>query len=169
MFETTPPQQQPDGIDLTELADPVAQVVAAELASSFIRLCMCRTEPVVERLARLEAVLGKPGVIGLEKRLMAQRLYRDIDRQVFDLVRRCVPLAHAEAAWSRIENLLREQFADVVGTAASFLISDDRDTAIQMATVATTMAARELRPRVAEILSQAGAPEDADGYPDAET
>ena len=166
MFETTPPQPLPDGFDvsgdlsgdlsgeLADLSDPVAQVIAAELASGFIRLCMCRTEPIVARLARFEAVLDKPGVIGLEKRLLAHRLYRDIDRQVFDLLRQCIPLPQAETVWSRIEVLLRERFADVVGTAASFLLSDDRDTAIQMATVATTMAAREVRSAVAGIIAE---------------
>ena len=55
---------------------------------------------------------------------------------------------------SRLEDLLREKFAEVVATAASYLLSDDRDTAIQMACVATTMAAREVRSQGADIIGQ---------------
>lgn len=156
MFETTPPQTPagPDDIDLTELEDPVAGVIAAELASCFVQLCMCSTEPVVAKLAGQESMLRKPGGIDLSKRVFAQQLYRRIDADVFHLLRRCVPLAHAEFALSRIEVLLREQFADVVETAASYLLSDDREVAIQMATVATTMAAREVRSQVAGIIGQ---------------
>jgi hypothetical protein len=55
---------------------------------------------------------------------------------------------------ARIEALLRERFADVVDTAASYVLSDDREVAIQMATVATTMAAREVRSGIAEIIGQ---------------
>lgn len=166
MFETTPPQPLPHGTDpadpvdpvdpadLADLADPVAAVVAVELTRRFIRLCMCQTEPIVARLARRETVLRKPGGIDLEKRTTAQRLYRGIDADVLGLMPPCVPLAHADYALSQIETLLREQFADVVGTAASYLLSDGRDTAIQMATVATTMAARDVRSRLVEVLGQ---------------
>lgn len=158
MFETTPPQMpsQPgsESIDLSELEDPLAAVMAAELSSSFVQLCMCSTEPVVAKLAGQEVMLRKPGGVDLSKRVFAQQLYRRIDADVFHLLRRCVPLAHAEFALSRIETLLRAQFADVIETAASYLLSDDRDTAIQMATVATTMAAREVRSQVAEIIAQ---------------
>jgi superfamily II DNA/RNA helicase len=69
-------------------------------------------------------------------------------------LRGCVPLEHAEFALARIEALLRERFADVVDTAASYVLSDDREVAIQMATVATTMAAREVRSGIAEIIGQ---------------
>jgi hypothetical protein len=150
--ETTPPA--PDSCDLADLADPVAAVVAVELTSRFVRLCMCQTEPIVARLSRNEATLRKPGGLELDKRTVAQRLYRLIDAEVFGELSAAVPLSRAEFALSRIEVLLRRQFADVVGTAASYLLSDGRDAAIQMATVATTMAAREVRTQVAEIIGQ---------------
>ena len=158
MFETTPPQTPsqpgPDSTDLSELEDPLAGVLAAEQSSSFVQLCMCSTEPVVSRLAGQEVMLRKPGGIDLSKRVFAQQMYRRIDADVFHVLRRCVPLTHAEFALSRIETLLRDHFADIVETAASYLLSDDRETAIQMATVATTMAAREVRSQVAEIIAQ---------------
>lgn len=154
MFETTPPQMPPgpESTDLSELDDPLAGVAAAELASCFVQLCMCSTEPVVSKLAGQEVMLRKPGGIELSKRVFAQQMYRRIDADVFHLLRSCVPLVHAEFALSRIEGLLREQFAEVVATAASYLLSNDREVAIQMATVATTMAAREVRSQVAEII-----------------
>ncbi len=158
MFETTPPQTPsqpgPDSFDLSELDDPLAGVVAAELESAFVQLCMCSTEPVVAKLAGQEVMLRKEGGIELSKRVFAQQMYRRIDADVFHLLRGCVPLAHAEFALSRIEVLLRDQFAEVVATAASYLLSDDRWVAIQMATVATTMAAREVRSQVAAIIGQ---------------
>ena len=154
MFETTPPRPMPDSIDLAELADPVAAVVAAELTGRFIQLCMGQAEPVVARLARNEVTLRKPGGIDLEKMTLAQLLYRQIDSKVFRQLSRTVPLSHAEFALSRIEVLLREQFADVVGTAASYLLTDGRDVAIQMVAVATTMAARDVRRRMVEIIGQ---------------
>ncbi len=158
MFEMTPPQTPaesgPDGFDLSELDDPVAGVLAAELESSFVQLCMCSTEPVVAKLAGQEAMLRKEGGIDLSKRVFAQHMYRRIDADVFHLLRGSVPLAHAEFALSRIEALWRGQFAEVVASAASYLLSDDRWVAIQMATVATTMAAREVRRQVAEIIGQ---------------
>lgn len=157
MFETTPPQPLPDSTDLadlTELSDPLAAVVAAELTGRFIRLCMGQAEPVVARLARSEVTLRKPGGMDLEKMTIAQLMYRQIDATVFRQLSRTVPLSHAEFALSRIEVLLREQFADVVGTTASYLLSDGRDIAIQMAAVATTMAAREVRSGIFEIIGQ---------------
>ena len=163
MFETTPPQPLPDGVDLVdlaELADPVAAVVAAELTARFIQLCMGQAEPVVSRLARSEVTLRKPGGIDLEKMTLAQLLYRQIETKVFRQLSRTVPLSHAEFALSRIEILLREQFADVVGTAASYLLSDGRDVAIQMAAVATTMAAREVRRGMVGIIGHTR-PDDA--------
>ncbi len=154
MFETTPPQPLPDSVDLTDLDDPLAGVVAAELTSSFVQLCMCSTEPIVAKLAGQQVMLAKPGGIALSKRVYAQQMYRRIDADVFHLLRGCVPLEHAESALARIEALLRERFADVVDTAASYVLSDDREVAIQMATVATTMAAREVRSGVVEIIGQ---------------
>lgn len=157
MFETTPPPQplhQLDGIDLAGLADPVAGVVAVELSSCFVQLCMCATEPMVGRLASQEVMLSMPGGIELSKRVYAQQLYRRIDADVFHLMRDCVPLEHAEAALSQIEVMLRQKFGDVVETAASYLLSDDRETARQMATIATTTAAREVRSQLTEIISR---------------
>lgn len=164
MSETTPPRSdlppQPESIDLAELADPTAGVVAAELTARFIRLCMGQTESMVARLARNEVALRKPGGIELDQRRLAQWLYRTIDVDVFRLMAVAVPLSHAEFALSRVEGLLRARFADVVGTAASYLLSDGRDTAIQTAAVATTMAAREVRTGLLEIIA---ATRSADG------
>lgn len=154
MFETTPTPPQPDNLDLADLEDPLAGVAAAELTSCFIQLCMCWTEPLVAKLAGQQVMLGKPGGLALSKRVFAQQMYRRIDADVFHLLRRCVPLAHAEYALSRIETLLRDRFADVVDTAASYVLTDDREVAIQMATVATTMAAREVRSSVAAIIGE---------------
>ena len=154
--ETTPSQPLPDAIDLADLADlsdPVAAVVAVELTSSFVRLCLCQTEPMVARLACNEATLRKPGGLELEKRTLSKELYRLIDRTVFRQLSAAVPLSHAEFALSRVETMLREQFAEIAGTAASYLLSDDRDTAIQMAAVAITMAAREVRAQVADVIA----------------
>lgn len=159
MPETSPPPSPvPDSCDLTDLADPVASVIAVELASSFIRLCMCQAEPIVVRLARNEPTLRQGGGIDLHKRIVSQRLYRLIDPDVFRALAAAVPLSHAEYALARIETLLRDQFADVVGTAAGYLLSDGHDAAIQMATVATTMAAREVRGRVVEIIARTRQP-----------
>ncbi|MFM9034407.1 MAG: hypothetical protein ACKOQ4_08985 [Mycobacterium sp.] len=156
MPDTYPSQPLPDSVDLSvdlaQLEDPLAAVTAADLTSRFVRLVMCSTEPLVTKLAGQEVMLRLPGGIDLSKRVFAQHLYRRIDADVFGMLRACVPLTHAADALWLIECLLREQFADVVGTAASYLLSDDRDTAIQMATVATTMAAREVRSGVADII-----------------
>jgi hypothetical protein len=169
MPETTPPQPSPDAIDLTDLtdladlADPVAAVVAVEMTTSFVRLCLCQTEPMVARLACNEATLRKPGGLELEKRTLSKELYRLIDRTVFRQLSAAVPLSHAEFALSRVETMLREQFAEIAGTAASDLLTDDRDTAIQMAAVAITMAAREVRAQVADVIAatrQRDEPED---------
>ena len=169
MPETTPPQPSPDAIDLTDLtdladlADPVAAVVAVEMTTSFVRLCLCQTEPMVARLACNEATLRKPGGLELEKRTLSKELYRLSDRTVFRQLSAAVPLSHAEFALSRVETMLREQFAEIAGTAASYLLTDDRDTAIQMAAVAITMAAREVRAQVADVIAatrQRDEPED---------
>lgn len=159
MPETTPlPPPLPDSCDLADLTDPVAAVIAVELSASFVRRSMCQTEPLVARLARSEATLRQPGGVDLHKRVAAQRLYRLMESEVFHSLTVAVPLSHADAALSRIEALLREQFADVVGTAAGYLLSDGRDAAIQMATVATTMAAREVRRNIVEIIGQTRLP-----------
>jgi hypothetical protein len=157
MFETTPPQPTPDGSEpavLTDdLADPIAGVVAVELSRRFVRLCMSWAEPMVGDLASQEAMLGRPGGIDLAERLLAQRLYQRIDSHVFQMLRVCVPLEHAEFALSRVEEMLRAQFGEVVKTAVSYLLSHDRDVAIQMVAVATTMAAREVREAVSVIVT----------------
>lgn len=159
MSETTPQSSLvPNSCDLTDLADPVAAVIAVELARTFVRLCMCQTEPIVVRLARNEPTLRQPGGIELHKRIVSQRLYRLMDPDVFRGLAAAVPLAHAEYALSRMETLLRGQFADVIGAAASYLLSDGHDAAIQMATVATTMAAREVRGQVVEIIARTWQP-----------
>lgn len=156
MFETNPSQPTPETVDLADLddlCDPVAAVVAVEVAASFVKVCLCQTEPMVARLARNEMTLRKPGGIELEKRTVATRLYRLIDGTVFCQLSAAVPLSHAEFALSRIEVMLRRKFSDVVGAAASYLLSDDRYTAIQMTAVAVTSAAREVRTEVAEIIA----------------
>ena len=157
MFETTPPQPAADTINLTdtaELADPIASVVAVELSRRIVQRGMSWAEPLVSDLAGQETVLRQAGGIDLMKRVFAQRFYRRVDAEVFHLLRRSVPLAHAEFAMSRIEDVLRSHFADIVGTAASHLLSHDRDTAIQMTAVAATIAGREVHREVLEIIGQ---------------
>lgn len=157
MFETTPPQPAPDSIDLadmTDLSDPIASVVAVEISRRIVRRGMTWAEPMISDLAAQEEVLRQAGGIDLMKRVFAQRFYCRVDAEVFHLIRRCVPLAHAEFAMSRIEDVLRRHFADIVGTAAAFLLSHDRDTAIQMTAVAATVAGREVHSAVMEIIGQ---------------
>ncbi len=157
MFETTPPLPTPDSFDadvLTEdLTDPIGGVVAVELSRRFVRLCLSWSEPMVADLAGQETVLRQPGGADLAERLLAQRLYRRIDPDVFRLLRVSVPLAHAEFALGRTEEMLRAKFGEVVRTMVSYLLSHDRDTAIQMGAVATTMAGREVRDAVAAIVA----------------
>ena len=156
MFETTPPSPGPDACDiadLADLADPIASVVAIELSRSFVRRCLSGAEPMVSELAGQERMLRKAGGVELVKRLMSQRLYHRMDADVFQLLRRCVPLSQAAEALSAIEEVLRARFADVIETAASYLLSDDRDVAIQMAAVATTMAGREVHSEIAGIIT----------------
>lgn len=143
-----------------DLEDPIAGVVAVELSRRFIQHCMCATEPVVADLLRQEPMLGRPGGMDLAVRRIAQRLYHRFDPQVFGMLRVCVPLAHAEFAFSRMEEMLRTQLRDVVKTAASYLLSDGRDTAIHMMTVATTMAAREVRTATAAVIADSHVTED---------
>ncbi len=164
MFETgpsrhwpdAPPSHAPDGTDPEvadyHLDDPVAGVMAVELSRRFVSLCMCQAEATVSQLARQEVMLRKPGGVDLAARLAAQRLYQRDHAGVFELLRLCVPLAHADTALARTEVLLRGRFGEVVRTAADYLLSHDRDTAIQMMTVATTMAARDIRDGFAEII-----------------
>jgi len=155
MFDTTPSPgpEATDVADLDEWADPIASVVAIDVSRQFVRWCLGGMEQMVGELASQERTLAKPGGIELATRLMAQRFYRRIDADVFRLLGVCVPLSHAAAALSAVEDVLRARFGDVVESAASFLMSDDRDVAIQMAAVATTMAGREVRAAVAEIIA----------------
>jgi len=160
MFETNPTQPAADTIDLADLADtadladPIASVVAVELSRRIVQRGMSWAEPMVSDLAGQETVLRQAGGIDLMKRLFAQRFYRRVDAEVFRLLRQSVPLAHAEFAMSRIEDVLRSHFADIVGTAASHLLSHDRDTAIQMTAVAATMAGRQVHTEVLAIIGQ---------------
>ena len=156
MFETSSPQPASDciDVDLAELADPIASVVAVELSRRVIRRGLSWAEPMVTDLAAQETVLRQAGGIDLVKRIFAQRFYRRVDAEVFQLLRRCVPLAHADFVLSRVEVLLRAHFADIVGTAASHLLSHDRDTAIQMTAVAATMAGREVHTEVMAIMAE---------------
>lgn len=162
MFETTPPQ--PDSFDpdlpTDDLTDPVGGVVAVELSRRFVRLCLSWSEPMAADLAAQEAVLRQPGGADLAERMLAQRLYQRIDPQVFRLLRVCVPLAQAEFALSRTEELLRAKFGEVVRTMIGYLLSHDRDTAIQMGAVAITMAGREVRAAVADIVADTHLTED---------
>lgn len=157
MFETTPPQPAPDSFDpdtlSDELIDPVGGVVAVELSRRFVRLCLSWSEPMAADLAAQETVLRQPGGADLAERMLAQRLYQRIDPQVFRLLRVCVPLSHAEFTLSRTEEMLRAKFGEVVRTMISYLLSHDRDTAIQMGAVATTMAGREVSAAVAAIVA----------------
>ncbi len=157
MFETTPPQPAPDSFDpdmlIDDLTDPIGGVVAVEVSRRFVRLCLSWSEPMVADLAGQETMLRQPGGADLAERLLAQRLYQRIDPQVFRLLRVSVPLTHAEFTLSRMEEMLRAKFGEVVRTMVSYLLSHDRDTAIQMGAVATTMAGREVRAAVAAIVA----------------
>ena len=157
MFESTPPQSVPDSFDpdmiIDDLTDPIGGVVAVEVSRRFVRLCLSWSEPMVADLAGQETMLRQPGGADLAERLLAQRLYQRIDPQVFRLLRVSVPLTHAESTLSRTEDMLRAKFGEVVRTMVSYLLSHDRDTAIQMGAVAATMAGREVRAAVAAIVA----------------
>lgn len=164
MFETTPPQPAPDDVDpemlVDDLTDPIGGVIAVELSRRFVRLCLSWSEPMVADLAGQEVVLRQPGGADLAERMLAQRLYQRIDPQVFRLLRVCVPLAHAEFALCRMEEMLRAKFGEVVRAMTSYLLSHDRDTAIQMGAVAITMAGREVRAAVAQIIADSHVADD---------
>lgn len=157
MFEMTPPQPAPEGFDpdpvSDDLNDPVGGVVAVELSRRFVRLCLSWSEPMVADLAAQEAFLRQRGGADLVERMLAQRLYQRIDPEVFRTLRVCVPLTHAEFTLSRTEEMLRGKFGGVVRTLIGYLLSHDRDTAIQMGAVAITMAGREVRNEVAAIVA----------------
>ena len=172
MFETSPPPPTDDAdsekvsagpiaADLAaELADPMASVVGVEVSRRFVRLAMCWAEPVIHDLAGEEPTLRQTGGPELAQRVFAQRFYRRLDAEVYGLLRGCVPLAHAEFALDRIEEMLRAKYAEIIGTAISYLLSDDRDVAIQMPAVAITMAGREVRSDVAGIIADTRLCED---------
>ncbi len=156
MYETRPPHPSSDSFDTDEFADdlldPVGGVVAVELSRRFVRLCLSWAEPMVADLAAQETMLRRRGGVELAERLLAQRLYQRIDPQVFRLLQSSVPLSHAEFTLGQLEEMLRAKFGGVVRTVISYLLSHDRDTAIQMGAVATTMAGREVRAAVAQIM-----------------
>ena len=131
-------------IAAAELQDPIAGVVAVELSRRFLRLCLSWAEPMIADLAAQESMLRKPGGPDLAERMLARRLYQRIDPEVFRLLPVAVPLAHAGHASAQIEDALRNRFAEVVGAGLSYLLSDDRDVAIQMLAVAATAAARQV-------------------------
>lgn len=160
MVDTPPPAlppDRPDFVDCAELtadlADPIASVIAVELSRRFVRLCLSWAEPMVADLSSQQEVLRRAGGADLAERMLARRLYHRIDPEAFRLLRVGVPLAHAEFALSRIEEALRDRFGDVVRAAISFLLSHDRDTAIQMLAVATTMAGRQVIDEVTAIVA----------------
>ena len=161
MFETTPPQPTPDTIDLTDLADPIAGVVAVELSRRIVQRGMSWAEPMVSDLAAQETMLRQAGGIDVQKRIFAQRFYRRVDPEVFHLLRRCVPLAHTEFALARVEDVLRRHFAEIVEAAAVNLLSHDRDVAIQKTAVAATVAGRAVHAEVMEIIGQIRLLDDA--------
>jgi hypothetical protein len=157
MFDITPPQSVPNSVDsemlADDLTDPIGGVVAVELSRRFVRLCLSWSEPMVADLAAQETLLRQPGGSDLAERMLAQRLYRRIDPEVFRLLRVCVPLSHAELVLCQMEEMLRSMFGGVVATMISYLLSHDRDTAIQLGAVAITMAGREVRRAVAKIVA----------------
>ena len=157
MYETPPSQPASDHVDAEaladELLDPIGGVVAVELSRRFVRLCLSWSEPMVADMAAQETMLRQRGGVELAERLLAQRLYQRIDPQVFRLLQASVPLAHAEFTLCQLEEMLRSKFGDVVRTVVSYLLSHDRDTAIQMGAVAATMAGREVRAAVARIMA----------------
>lgn len=165
MFETTPPDQPDSPGFVTDLEDPIGGVIAVELSRRFVRLCLSWAEPMTADLASRESMLRQPGGPELAERMLAKSLYHRIDPQVLRLLPACVPLAHAESAYSRLEEALRDRFGDVVRTAVSFLLSDDRDTAIRMLAVATTMAGRQVAAEVAAIIADTRALEEGNEAP----
>lgn len=159
MFETTPPLSSSDAtipdVPPVDLTDPIAAVAAVELSRRLVGLCLSWAEPMVADLASQESLLRKPGGAEFVERILAQRLYRRIEPHVVRTLEICVSVEHAEAALAGLEGVLRARFGEVVRTASSYLLSHDRDTAIQMVAVATTMASRVVRAEVAEILVSA--------------
>lgn len=160
MFETTPPQPAPDDCDEiaadigSDLDDPVAGVVAVEMSRLVVRMCLAWAEPLISELASRESFLRQPGGPEVAIRLFAMRWFQRIDPEVYRQLRSSLPLTDIAAAQVRTEELLRAQFADIVGTAVSYLLSDCRTVAIQMTAVAVTMAGNEVRDGIAAIISE---------------
>lgn len=157
MFETTPSQSLPElpaDIDLSDLDDPTAGVIAVELSHLVVRLCMRQAEPLVSDLASKEGFLRQDGGPEVAARLFAMRMFQQIDAAVYYQLRSCVPRDRIAAAQARTEELLRARFSDVVGTAASYLLSDGRDVAIQMTAVAATMAGKEVAAAMPAVIAE---------------
>ena len=157
MFETTPPQSMPDlpaDVDLSDLDDPTAGVIAVEVSHLLVRLCLKSAETLVSELAAKEAFLRQAGGSEVAARLFAMRLFQQIDAAIYHQLRCCVPLDQVASAQARTEELLRAQLRDVVGTAVSYLLSDGRDVAIQMTAVAATMAANHMRAAMPAVIAE---------------
>lgn len=153
VYDSTPPLPA-DSSDLADLDDPVAGVVAVDLSRLFVRICLSWAEPMVGELAAREVTLRQPGGTALMNRLLVQRFYRRIDPEVFSQFSRCVPLPHAACALARAEEALREQFGLVVEIAAVNLLDRGRDAAIQLIAIAATVAGRDVRTLLAEIIAE---------------
>ena len=79
MFETTPPQSLPDlpaDVDLSDLDDPTAGVIAVEVSHLLVRLCLKSAETLVSELAAKEAFLRQAGGSEVAARLFAMRLFQ---------------------------------------------------------------------------------------------
>ena len=157
MFETTPHQSLPElpaDVDLSDLDDPTAGVIAVELSHLIVRLCMRSAEPLVSDLASKEGFLRQDGGPEVAARLFAMKMFGQIDAAVYYQLRCCVPRNQIAAAQARTEEVLRAQLSDVVGTAISYLLSDGRDVAIQMTAVAATMAGKEVAAAMPALLAE---------------
>ena len=157
MFETTPPQSLPElpaDVDLSDLDDPTAGVIAVEFSHLVVRLCMRQVEPLVSELASKEGFLRQDGGPEVASRLFAMRWFQQIDAAVYYQLRCCVPRDQIAAAQARTEELLRAQISAVVGTAISYLLSDGRDAAIQMTAVAATMAGKEVAAAMPAVIAE---------------
>lgn len=149
----TPPELPAD-VDLSDLDDPTAGVIAVELSHLVVRHCMRSAEPLVSDLAAKEGFLRGAGGPEVAARLFAMRMFGEIDAAVYYRLRSCVPREQVAAAQARTEDVLRAQLSDVVGTAVSYLLSDGRDVAIQMTAVAATMAGKEVLAAMPAIIAE---------------
>ena len=162
MYEMTPhemtPQETlpelPADIDMSDLDDPTAGVIAVELSRLVVRHCLRSAEPLVSDLAAKEGFLRGAGGPEVATRLFAMRLFQEIDAAVYYRLRSCVPREQIAAAQACTEDLLRAQLSAVVSTAVSHLLSDGRDVAIQMTAVAATAAGNEVLAAMPAIITQ---------------